>query len=93
LAAFSRGVAWLGLLYFFNLVNVPFMKELDPATKSKILPASCRAHCGGFAGDRAHRAHRPSLLGSIVASDARNADATSQATSGVAMEPSSASGP
>ncbi len=32
------GTAWIGLLYFFNLVNVPFMKELDPTTKGKILP-------------------------------------------------------
>jgi uncharacterized membrane protein len=32
------GVTWVGLLYFFNLVNVPFMKELDPATKGKVVP-------------------------------------------------------
>lgn len=32
-------VTWIGLLYFFNLVNVPFMKELDPATKGKVLPS------------------------------------------------------
>ena len=36
---FIGGVAWLGLLYFFNLVNVPFMKELDAATKGKVLPS------------------------------------------------------
>src|SRR5208337_2750726 len=36
---FVAGVTWLGLLYFFNLVNVPFMKELDPPTKGKILPS------------------------------------------------------
>ncbi len=35
---FVGGVTWLGLLYFFNLVNVPFMKELDPATRGKVLP-------------------------------------------------------
>ena len=23
---FIAGITWLGLLYFFNLVNVPFMK-------------------------------------------------------------------
>jgi uncharacterized membrane protein len=33
------GIAWIGLLYFFNLVNVPFMKEIDPPTKSKVFPA------------------------------------------------------
>lgn len=32
------GIAWVGLLYFFNLVNIPFMKELDGGTKSKIFP-------------------------------------------------------
>lgn len=36
---FIGGFIWLGLLYFFNLVNVPFMKELDPATKGKVLPS------------------------------------------------------
>jgi uncharacterized membrane protein len=32
------GITWIGLLYFFNLVNVPFMKELDPATRGRIMP-------------------------------------------------------
>jgi uncharacterized membrane protein len=32
------GITWIGLLYFFNLVNVPFMKELDAPTKGKVLP-------------------------------------------------------
>src|SRR6266702_7514626 len=35
---FLAGITWIGLLYFFNLVNVPFMKELDTATKGKIMP-------------------------------------------------------
>ena len=35
---FVGGITWIGLLYFFNLVNVPFMKGLDPATKGKVLP-------------------------------------------------------
>ncbi|MEO5936282.1 MAG: urate hydroxylase PuuD [Terriglobales bacterium] len=33
------GIVWIGFLYFFNLVNVPFMKELDPAMKGKVFPA------------------------------------------------------
>ena len=33
------GITWIGLLYFFNLVNVPFMKELDAPTKGKVIPA------------------------------------------------------
>jgi len=36
---FLGGITWIGLLYFFNLVNVPFMKELDPVTKGKVLPS------------------------------------------------------
>jgi uncharacterized membrane protein len=35
---FVGGITWIGLLYFFNLVNVPFLKGLDPATKGKVLP-------------------------------------------------------
>ena len=30
------GITWVGLLYFFNLVNVPFMKQVDAAMKPKI---------------------------------------------------------
>ncbi len=33
------GITWIGLLYFFNLVNVPLMKELDATTKGKVMPA------------------------------------------------------
>lgn len=32
------GITWIGLLYFFNLVNVPFQKGLDPETKKKVNP-------------------------------------------------------
>jgi uncharacterized membrane protein len=35
---FLAGITWIGLLYFFNLVNVPFMKGLDAQTKGKVLP-------------------------------------------------------
>ena len=30
------GVAWVGMLYFFNLVNVPFMKQVESGQKPKI---------------------------------------------------------
>ena len=30
------GIAWVGLLYFFNLINVPFMKQVDASSKAKI---------------------------------------------------------
>ncbi len=32
------GITWIGILYFFNLVNVNFMKSLDGATKTKVVP-------------------------------------------------------
>jgi uncharacterized membrane protein len=35
---FLAGITWIGLLYFFNLVNVNFMKSLDAATKGKVVP-------------------------------------------------------
>ena len=35
-AHFVAGILWVGLLYFFNLVNVPFMKQVDAAAKPKI---------------------------------------------------------
>jgi len=33
---FIAGITWVGLLYFFNLVNVPFMKQVDAGLKPKI---------------------------------------------------------
>ncbi|MDX6384593.1 MAG: hypothetical protein QOK48_2166 [Blastocatellia bacterium] len=35
---FLGGITWIGLLYFFNLVNVPLQKKLDPDTKKKVNP-------------------------------------------------------
>jgi len=35
---FVAGVTWIGLLYFFNLVNVPVQKGLDAETKKKVNP-------------------------------------------------------
>jgi len=37
-AHFVAGITWIGLLYFFNLVNVPFQKGLDADTKKKVNP-------------------------------------------------------
>jgi len=37
-AHFVTGITWIGLLYFFNLVNVNFMKSLDGPTKTKVIP-------------------------------------------------------
>ncbi len=33
---FLAGITWIGLLYFFNLINVPFMKQVDAPMKPKV---------------------------------------------------------
>jgi uncharacterized membrane protein len=35
---FLAGITWIGMLYFFNLVNVNFQKQIDAATKGKVNP-------------------------------------------------------
>lgn len=35
---FLAGITWIGLLYYFNLVNVNFMKSLDAPTVNKVVP-------------------------------------------------------
>lgn len=35
---FVAGITWIGLLYFFNLINVPVQKGLDADTKKKVNP-------------------------------------------------------
>jgi uncharacterized membrane protein len=37
-AHFLGGITWIGMLYFFNLVNVNFMKALDAPTKKVVVP-------------------------------------------------------
>lgn len=32
------GICWVGLLYFFNFVNMPFQGTIDPATKKVVNP-------------------------------------------------------
>ena len=33
---FLAGITWIGLLYFFNLINAPFMKQVDAGMKPKV---------------------------------------------------------
>jgi uncharacterized membrane protein len=35
---FVAGITWIGLLYWFNLVNVPFQRVLDPSAKPQVNP-------------------------------------------------------
>ncbi|HKW89895.1 MAG TPA: hypothetical protein VJN21_14185 [Candidatus Acidoferrales bacterium] len=45
---FVSGIMWIGLLYFFNLVGGPAMKELDPASRGKIYPPLMSRAMGVF---------------------------------------------
>lgn len=35
---FVAGITWIGLLYFFNIVNIQVMAKLDAPTKGKVIP-------------------------------------------------------
>jgi uncharacterized membrane protein len=35
---FVAGIVWIGLLYFFNLVNIPFLQELEPQQRGIVIP-------------------------------------------------------
>jgi uncharacterized membrane protein len=35
---FVSGIIWIGLLYFFNLVGFPTMKQLDASVRGKVFP-------------------------------------------------------
>jgi uncharacterized membrane protein len=35
---FLAGITWIGLLYFFNLINAAFLKSLDGPTKNLVIP-------------------------------------------------------
>ncbi len=36
---FVGGITWIGILYFYNLINVNFMKSLDAPTKKVVVPS------------------------------------------------------
>jgi len=36
---FLAGITWIGLLYFFNLVSNPVMKQMDAGTRARVAPA------------------------------------------------------
>jgi uncharacterized membrane protein len=35
---FLAGITWIGLLYFFNFVNAPFMRVLDASARPLVIP-------------------------------------------------------
>ncbi len=71
---FVAGITWIGLLYFFNLVNVPLMKELDAPTKGKVMPALMLRALWWFRWAAVVTVLAGlAYWGNIVASDAHNA--------------------
>jgi uncharacterized membrane protein len=84
---FLAGIVWIGLLYFFNLVNVPLMKELDANTKGKVLPALMSRALLWFRMSAALTVLAGlTYWGDIVAADAHNGQIQGfHASSGTAM--------
>jgi uncharacterized membrane protein len=71
---FVFGVIWIGLLYFFNLVGMPAMMQLDPPLRVKIYPVLMSRAMGWFRWS----ALVTVIVGmryffSLLSSDARNA--------------------
>jgi uncharacterized membrane protein len=45
---FIFGIIWIGLLYFFNLVGTPAMKQLEPTVRVKVYPVLMRRAMAWF---------------------------------------------
>jgi hypothetical protein len=45
---FIFGIIWIGLLYFFNLVGVPSLKQLEPEVRGKVYPVLMSRAMGWF---------------------------------------------
>lgn len=85
---FLAGITWIGLLYFFNFINLPFMKELDAGTRSKVMPPLMSRALLWFRMSAALTVLAGlTYWGSIVASDVSNARIAGMAgaSSGTAM--------
>lgn len=75
---FLAGFTWLGLLYFFTLVNVPLMSQLDSATKGKVFPALMSRALWWFRWAAVVTVLMGlAYWGNIVTADAHNANASS----------------
>jgi len=77
------GIIWVGLLYFFNLVNAPLMKELDASTKGKVFPALMTRALWWFRWASVVTVVMGlAYWGNVVASDAADGGGTSGAAMG-----------
>jgi uncharacterized membrane protein len=80
------GITWVGLLYYFNLVNIPFLKELDPVTKTAVVPKLMPKALWWFRWSSVVTV----LLGIVywmhlVATDVHNATASGESASGLTL--------
>src|SRR5579859_5709027 len=81
-AHFAAGITWIGLLYFFNLVNAPFMQSLEPQLMNRVyVPLMSRAlwwfRWSAFATVLAGLYY----WGTIISADAHNAAASGTSAS------------
>ncbi|HZQ22857.1 MAG TPA: urate hydroxylase PuuD [Terriglobales bacterium] len=75
---FLAGIMWIGLLYFFNLVNVPFLKELDAPTRGKVVTTLMPRALSWFRWSALVTVLAGGAYwGNIVGTDAHNAGASS----------------
>ena len=44
------GITWIGLLYYFNLVQVPAFAEMSAGARTEAIESSRSARCGGSGG-------------------------------------------
>ena len=82
----TAGITWIGLLYFFNLVNVSFQQEMDAQTRLVVVPNLMPKALWWFRWSSVVTV----LVGiaywmHIVGTDVRNAEAAGQAASGATM--------
>jgi uncharacterized membrane protein len=78
---FIAGIIWIGLLFFFNLVSIPMMKELDPSTRVKVVPPLMTRALYWFRYSSVVTVIAGlAYWGSIVGSDARNGNGSAGIT-------------
>lgn len=75
---FLAGITWIGLLYFFNLVNVPAMNGLEAGVRGKVMPPLMSRALWWFRWSALVTVLAGlAYWGSIVSADAQNAGASS----------------
>jgi uncharacterized membrane protein len=81
------GITWIGLLYFFNFVSVPVMRDLDATTRGKVMPVLMTRAMLWFRMSAALTVLAGlAYWGNIVAADAHNGQLQGfRASSGPAM--------